>query len=99
MKISKQQLIREVADKTGFAVYALQDALNAMQQIVYDHMRDMDEVHIFEGVTLSGVICKAHTHHINSFGDDIEMPDYVTPKATFSDGLKYYLRGLRGKLR
>ena len=99
MKISKQQLIREIAEKTEYPVYSIQEVFTVLQQLVYDHMRNMDDVHIFEGVTLSGVIKKAHMHTINSFGGVIEMPDYVTPKATFSDGLKHYLRGLRGKLR
>lgn len=94
MRISKQQLIREIHEETGYTVYDLREVFRVMQQLVYDHMKNMDEVHIFEGLTLSGTKRAAHKHH-SEFGGDFEMPEYVGPKATFTDGIKYYLRGFK----
>lgn len=95
MRITRKQLVHEIADETGYTYSAVKKVMLVMQRLVYNHMKNMDEVHLFDGINLSGVIKKGHMHH-SEYGGDFEMPDYIGPKATFSEGLRYYMRGLKG---
>ena len=95
MKITKKQLIHEIADRTGYTLCDIEEVFRVMQRLILTHMKNMDEVQLFNGLNLSGVIKKGHRHH-SEYGGDFDIPDYVGPRVTFSQGLRYYLRGIKG---
>ena len=98
MEISRKQLIKEISDATGYTHYDLKEVFRVLQGIVYEHMKNLNSVRLFEGIILSGQISKGHMHHSN-FSDDVFVDDHVVPKAYFTEGLRSYLRGTKEGLR
>lgn len=99
MKITRKQLIDEIAEETKYTLTDIKNVFRTMQKIVYQHMKDTDDVRIFEGVTLSGVKSKPHKHHSGLFGSVTMEEEHVIPKATFSEGFRFFLRGIKEDIR
>lgn len=93
--MNKQGLIRALAEKLNdnqkdFS-YSQKDAayiLDSLQNVVFDTLKDEEEVKLFDGLVLSVVEKSARTARNPMTGETIEVPAKKTVKAKFGKAVK-----------
>lgn len=95
MRITRKQLVQELKEATDYTFYDLFEVMKTLQRIVFEHIKNQDEVCLFTGVRFSGVLNRSHLHHSEFIGDFMTR-DYVQPKVTYTEGFKEFIRGGKG---
>lgn len=86
--MNKVELIREVANKTGFTQKDVKFILQGIQDAVFDNMRGEEGVKVFDGVTLEAVYKEAHDGRNPKTGEAISVPAKYVPHVKFGRAIK-----------
>lgn len=89
--MNRQEFIKAVAEKANKTQKETKEILEVMQEVVFDTMKEEDEVKIFDGVTLLGVHKDATTARNPKDGSEVAVPEKTVPKAKFGKTVKDYL--------
>jgi nucleoid DNA-binding protein len=90
MIITKDQMARDLVDKTGFYLKDIKVVLSAMDDLVKEYFGEVTDdkevaVQIVEGVKISVHIVKPRQRKNPKTGEDIICSETVKPVAKFSD--------------
>ena len=85
IKITKENLIREIAKQTDKNIYDIRNFYNALESVVFDSLRSVDEeqdvcIKLFEGVSLDGKYVPEKTKKSNLTGKIGFVESKIKPK-------------------
>jgi DNA-binding protein HU-beta len=86
--VSKKEIYVEVAQRTGITQKDAKVILDTMEDVVVEKMKQLEDVKVFNGVILSGVVKAAHEGRNPQTGEAIHIPEKVVPKAKFGAPIK-----------
>ena len=102
--IKKQELIDELADRTGFFKKNMKDVVDALEDIVVENLQTAtfeqnSEFHIAPGVVICGRRTPEHESLNPQDRSTIITPEKVVPYAVFKPSIrqKLYVRKKKGK--
>ena len=86
--MTKVELVKAVATETGFTQKDVKTVLEATGKVAYAEMAKQEEVKLFDGLTLMGVIKEAGIARNPLTGESVDVPAKVMPKAKFGKAAK-----------
>ena len=86
--MKKAELVKEVANKTNVSQNNIRFILDAIQEVVYEHLGDKDGVPIVEGLKLTVVDRAARIARNPQTGENMDVPAKKVPKAKIGKALK-----------
>lgn len=102
--MKKQELIDELADRTGFFKKNMKDVVDALEDIVVENLQTAtfeqnSEFHIAPGVVICGRRTPEHESLNPQDRSTIITPEKVVPYAVFKPSIrqKLYVRKKKGK--
>ncbi len=93
-KITKRNLVRELAKRAGCTQPIARKVYDALGDIAMEEMAKEHALTLFKGLVIYGKRSKARTWENPLIGGTEELPERVVPRARFSDDLKARLREL-----
>lgn len=93
-KITKRDLIRELAKRAGCTQPVAQKVYEALSEIAMEEMAKENAITLFKGLVIYGTRRKSRMWENPLIGGSEEIPERVVPRARFSDDLKARLRDL-----
>lgn len=66
----------------------IKEVIAAIENVVYEGMANLDEVPVFNGITLLGVKKEAHTSRNPRTGEQIMIPEKIVPRAKIGSHAK-----------
>lgn len=84
--ITKNSLIKTVANISGRDVYAVKDIINTMQNVVFGYITSVDKkntdvvIKIFDGMSIEAKYVPKHNKISNLTGNEIRIDDKVKTK-------------------
>ena len=85
--MTKVELVKVVADKTGFTQKDVKAVMEAVQDVVFATIKE-DEVKLMDGITLSAVYKEATTARNPMDGSIVNVPAKYAPKCKFGKAVK-----------
>ena len=90
--ISQDQIIRQVKEKTGFSLWSLKEALNALEEVIVENMltatpEQPSEIRLFPGWRVGAKILPEREAKDPRNGETIITPEKFSPYCTFE---QYY---------
>ena len=85
--MTKTELVKVIAGKTGFTQKDVKTVMEAIQEVVFTTLKD-DEVKLIDGITLSSVYKEASTARNPQTGEPIEVAARYAPKCKFGKAIK-----------
>jgi DNA-binding protein HU-beta len=85
--MTKTELVKAIAVKTGFTQKDVKEVLEATQEVVFATIKD-EEVKLMDGVTLSAVYKEATTARNPMDGSVVNVPAKYAPKCRFGKPIK-----------
>lgn len=85
--MTKTELVKVVAGKTGFTQKDVKAVMEAVQEVVFETLKD-DEIKLMDGVTLSAVYKEATTARNPMDGSVVNVPAKYAPKCKFGAAIK-----------
>ena len=85
--MTKVELVKVVADKTGFTQKDVKAVMEAVQEVVFATLKE-DEIKLMDGITLSAVYKEATVKRNPQTGEPINVSARYAPKAKFGTALK-----------
>ena len=91
--MKKQELIDELATRTGFFKKNMKDVVEALSNIIIEHFETAEfgldsELHLAPGVVLTGIRKPAGEAKDPRTGEMILSPEKVLPKAVFKQSIR-----------
>ena len=90
--MNKLEFVKAVAERTGMTQKATREVLDEMQEVVFSAMAAKDEIKLFDGITLVGKEVPERVARNPQNGEEIVVPQHVSPKAKFGTAIKNYLK-------
>lgn len=90
--MTKQDFIRNVSDKANISQKATRELLDAVQEVVYEELKNGGEITLLDAVTLIGKEVPERTARNPQTGETIVVPRHLAPKAKFGQKIKNYLK-------
>ena len=88
--MTKTELVKAIAVKTGFTQKDVKEVLEATQAVVFATIKE-DEVKLMDGVTLSAKLVPQRTARNPQTGAEIVVPEHLAPKCKFGNAIKAVL--------
>ena len=85
--MTKVELVKVVADKTGYTQKDVKAVMEAVQDVVFATIKE-DEVKLMDGITLSAVYKEATTARNPMDGSIVNVPAKYAPKCKFGKAIK-----------
>lgn len=85
--MNKVELIKVIADKTGFTQKDVKTVMEAVQDVVFTTIKN-EEIKIMDGITLTSVYKEATTARNPMDGSVVNVPAKYAPKAKFGKAIK-----------
>ena len=85
--MTKTELVKVVANNTGFTQKDVKAVLEAVQDVVFTTLKD-DEIKLMDGVTLSAKLVPQRTARNPQTGAEIVVPEHLAPKCKFGNAIK-----------
>lgn len=85
--MTKTELVKVVAGKTGFTQKDVKAVMEAVQEVVFTTLKD-DEIKLMDGITLSSVYKEATTARNPQTGEPIAVDARYAPKCKFGKAIK-----------
>jgi len=79
--VNQNEYVKLIASATGYTQKDVKAVLEAAQTVAYEAMAKEEEVKIFSGLTLVGQKKPACVKRNPLTGQDVNVPEKVTPKA------------------
>ena len=89
--VKKADIVREVAQATGFRQKDIADVLGALKSVVWESLRDHKEVCLLEGIKLNVKFKDAHEARNPGNGEMVSVPAKYIPKAKFGGSIKTFI--------
>lgn len=88
-KITRENLVRMVADKTLLSTNIVKDVYDTLENLVLENVKSTDEennivIKLFDGLTINSVYQPEKTKLNNLTGEVITTKGKIKPKATFT---------------
>lgn len=89
IRITKENLIREIAKQTNNNIQDVKDIYNALETLVFDILSSVDadrdmSIKLFEGVSLDGVYIPEKTKQNNLTGKTSLVKSKIKPKCNIT---------------
>ena len=96
--LKKQDIINELADRTGFYKYNIEEFLTALEALVTDVMQEASfdenaEMKLIPGVTIGARRVAPREVRIPCDNTTLMAPERVIPYAKFSQPFRYRING------
>ena len=85
--MNKVELIKVVAEKTGYTQKDVKTVMEALQDVVFSTIKE-DEVKLMDGITLSAVYKEATTARNPMDGSTVNVPAKYAPQCKFGKAIK-----------
>lgn len=85
--MNKTELVKAMAEKTGFTQKDIKVVMEALQDVVFDTLKN-EEIKLMDGVTLSAVYKEATTARNPMTGATVDVPAKYAPKCKFGKSIK-----------
>lgn len=85
--MTKTDLVKVVAGKTGFTQKDVKAVMEAVQEVVFTTLKD-EEIKLMDGVTLSSVYKEASTARNPQTGEIVAVDARYAPKCKFGKAIK-----------
>lgn len=85
--MNKTELVKVVAEKTGYTQKDVKAVMEAVQEVVYSTIKT-EEVKLMDGVTLTSVYKEATTARNPMTGATVDVPAKYAPKCKFGKSVK-----------
>lgn len=85
--MNKTELIKAIADKTGFTQKDVKTVMETLQDVVYSTIKT-EEVKLMDSVSLSAVYKEATTARNPMTGATVNVPAKYAPKCKFGKSIK-----------
>ena len=85
--MNKTDLIKTVAEKTGFTQKDVKTVMETLQDVVFATIKT-EEVKLMDGVTLSSKVVPQRTARNPKTGAEIVVPEHIAPKCKFGTAIK-----------
>lgn len=92
MIVFKKQLAKEIHECTGYTVDEAKMFLDALQKVVYRHLKNGNDVKLFQGLTLKIQRKKSYKTYSGALKKDVIVPEHAIIKAVVSPYLREYVR-------
>lgn len=86
--MNKTELIKEFAKATETRQTDAKVALEKLQEVVFEALKNKEEVKVFDGVTLYSVYKEAHEARDPRTGDTIQVAGKYVPKVKLGKAIK-----------
>lgn len=86
--MTKAEFIKAVAEAAELTQKETKRVLEKMQDVAFAAMKEEDEVKLFDGVTLLGVMKEARMARNPMTGEEVEVPAKMAPKCKFGKACK-----------
>lgn len=86
--MKRNELIREVANRSGYTQKAVKDVLQIFEDVVFENIRNEGGIRVFDGLTLDAVFKEAHEGRNPATGEIIMVPAKYLPHAKFGKNIK-----------
>lgn len=90
--MTKAEFIKEVAAQAELTQKSVRELLDVMQDVVFDTMKQGEEVKLFDSVTLIGNEVEERTARNPRTGESVVVPAHIAPKCKFGAIIKNYLK-------
>ena len=85
IKITKEALIRDIAEQTNKTINSVRDVYNALEKSIFDILSSVDingdvSIKLFEGISLDGVYVPEKTKKNNLTGKESLVESKIKPK-------------------
>lgn len=85
IKITKDNLIRDIAEQTNNTIINVKDIYNALEKTVFDILSSVDvngnvSIKLFEGISLDGIYMPEKTKKNNLTGKESFVESKIKPK-------------------
>lgn len=89
IKVTKENLIRNVAKQTNNSIQDVKDIYNALENLIFDILSSVDEdrdvcIKLFEGVSLEGVYTSEKTKINNLTGKTSLVESKIKPRCNIT---------------
>ena len=85
--MNKVELVKAIADKTGFTQKDVKAVMESMQEVVFATLKE-DEIKLMDGITLCAVYKEATTARNPMDGSTVNVPAKYAPKCKFGKAIK-----------
>lgn len=85
--MNKTELVKVLADKTGFTQKDVKTVMETLQDVVYSTIKD-EEVKLMDGITLTSVYKEATTARNPMTGATVKVAAKYAPKCKFGKAIK-----------
>ena len=82
--INKVDLYKEIAAKTGFAWTNVKEVMDVMSDIVVEHLKNLEEVKIFEGVSIAPTFVEEKKQYVPLLKEERIIPAHINVKGKFT---------------
>ena len=85
--MTKTELVKVIAGKTGFTQKDVKAVMEAVQEVVFTTLKD-EEIKLMDGITLSSVYKEATTARNPQTGETVAVDARYAPKCKFGKAIK-----------
>ena len=82
--VNRSDLYKEVAVKSGFASTNVNEVFSVLNDVLIEHLRNMEEVRLFDGVTFVPVHVEEKTRFMAMRNEEITTPEHNLVKVKFT---------------
>lgn len=85
IKITKENLIKDIAKRTNKNIYEVKDFYNALESVIFDSLSTVNanqdvSIRLFEGISLDGNYISEKTKKNNLTGETNKVESKIKPK-------------------
>ena len=89
IKITKENLIKDIAKQTDKSISDVKDVYNALEKTIFDVLSSVDvngdiSIRLFEGITLDGIYISEKTKINNLTGKESLVESKIKPKCNIT---------------
>ena len=88
MMISRNELIKEVAETIGATQTDTKIVFDGFEKVVINHIANQDLIKPFTGIMMEGVLVPEHEMYSHMLGKNVVVKARVAPKAKFGQSFK-----------
>ena len=81
--MTKAELIKNIATKTGYTQKDIKSVLDVVKDIVYETMAKEEKVTIFDGLSLIGTKQEECVRRNPATGENVTVPTKIVPRVKF----------------
>ena len=82
--VNRKDLYKEVAVRSGFASTNVNEVLNILNDVLVEHLKNLEEVRLFDGVTFVPSHVEEKIKYVPLVGEDRTIPEHTRVKVKIS---------------